>query len=369
MMRFCMVTLAALLLVVAGTTDAAHPSRALASGPSFSPPATKGSLAAQVDRYLRPLTRTGSFGGSILIARDGEVLLSKGYGLANRKRQAPNRPSTEYRIFDLTVQFTALAILQPQERGKLTVQDTICAYLPVCPRRWRAITIHQLLTHTSGIPDFNGLPGFDVARSETPTQIMATAARRPLDFEPGWQFGYSQTNYILLGLIIERVSGQSYETFLHDNIFQPLGMTHTGLLRDGRFVPNLATGYQGIRRASPFDATTPWAAAGLYSTTRDLYTWDQALTNEKLLSKGLLDAMFTPYVSVPPETAIGYGYGWLIGELFNRPARFHGGGAPGFQSVNLWFPRDGVTIIVLSNQGDTDVGSIETRLVPILFGK
>jgi CubicO group peptidase (beta-lactamase class C family) len=249
------------------------------------------------------------------------------------------------------------------------VQDTVCAYLPACPARWHAITIHQLLTHTSGIPDFNVLPGFNIARSLTPTQIMAIAARRRLDFAPGWQFGYSQTNYILLGLIIERASGQSYETFLQANIFRPLGMTHTGLLRDGSFVPKLATGYQGFQRAPPVDATTPWAAAGLYSTTRDLYIWDQALANGKLLSKASLDAMFTPYVSVPPETTIGYGYGWLIGELFKRPARFHGGGAPGFESVNLWFTRDRVTIIVLSNQGAADAGSIETRLVPILFGK
>jgi CubicO group peptidase (beta-lactamase class C family) len=318
--------------------------------------------------YVSGLARSGSFSGAILVARRGTVLLDRGFGLASRATGRRATPATRIRIFDITRQFIAVTVLQLQEEGKLHVQDLACRYLPPCPGRWFPITIHELLTNTSGIPGFGELPGLTLSRRLTPAQIMAIARRRPLDFAPGRGFGYSETGYILLGLIVEKITGEPLAQVLHDRIFGPLGMTNTGLLRDGHVPAGLAHGYDGTHSAQSVDDTTPWAAAGMYSTVNDLYRWDQALTPGTLLSQQSLDAMFTPWVDVPPETEVGYGYGWLVGTLFNRSATFHGGGAPGFQAINLRFPDDGVTIIILSNQGLADMGAMETRVVPILFG-
>jgi CubicO group peptidase (beta-lactamase class C family) len=333
--------------------------------PAQAAPAT---VAQRLNTYVSKLARSGSFSGAILVARQGTILLDRGYGLANRSSGRKATPATRMRIFDITRQFVAVAILQLQEEGKLHVEDLACRYLPSCPGRWFPITIHELLTNTSGIPGFSELPGLALSRRLTPAQVMAIARRRPLDFAPGQGFGYSETDYILLGLILEHVTGRPLAQVLHDRIFAPLGMAGTGLLRDGRVPSGLARGYEGTHPAQPVDDTTPWAAAGMYSTVDDLYRWDQALTPGRLISQESLDAMFTRYVDVPPETEVGYGYGWLVGTIFNRYATFHGGGAPGFEAINLRFPQDGVTMIILSNQALADMGEMETHLVPILFG-
>ena len=325
------------------------------------------SVAAGIDAYLSGLVRAGSFQGSVLIAQNGHVILDRGYGLADRARRLGDGPVTKYRIFDLTREFTAVAILELQDEGKLSVQGLLCSYVSDCPDRWKTVTLHELLSNSSGIPNFAGLRGFRDSSTETPAQIVEMTRGRPLLFQPGSQFGYSATDYVLLGLVIQAVSGESYAAFLRQHVLAPLDLANSGLLTDGMVVSHLARGYADRSLAKRVDATTPWAAGGMFSTVKDLYLWDQALAAGKLLTKQALQEMFTPYVAIPPETEIGYGYGWLIGPLWKHEAIFHGGGSLGYQSVNLMFPGKQLTIIVLSNLGDTDVGSIESVVVPRLL--
>jgi CubicO group peptidase (beta-lactamase class C family) len=356
------VVIAAALLMIWAFANAPLSSQAEAA-------AAATGLATRLDHILTRMTKSGSFSGSVLIAQQGRIVVDRGYGYADHQKHVANRPGTEFRIFDITEQFTAMAILELQEREKLKTSDPVCSYVSGCPPAWRQITIQELLTHTSGIPSFTEFRGYKLGQTLKPRQIIARARAKRLDFAPGSQFAFSQTNYILLGVIIQRVTGESYGAFMAGNVFRPLGLSHSGVLRDNLPVANLAKGYLGSRSAQKVDATTPWADAGMYATAEDLYRWDQSLDTTRLVSQSSLDAMFTAYVAVPPETQIGYGYGWLIGPIFSHDADFHGGGAGGFQSLNLIFPEDRVTIIILSNQALTDTGSMETSLVPAIFGR
>src|SRR5579884_3801699 len=181
--------------------------------------------AAQLDTYLTHLAKDGVLSGAVLVAQNG-MLFSKGYSLADKDARIPNTPQTRFRIGSITKQFTAMAILILQQDGKLHVQDRICLYIPNCPQDWQPITIEQLLTHTSGIPDYTNFPDFVATWTQptTPEQLIARFENMPLEFSPGSVFRYSSSGYILLGYIIERVTGESYATFLQQNIFDPLKM-------------------------------------------------------------------------------------------------------------------------------------------------
>ena len=189
--------------------------------PPLSPTLEPDNLVSKIDKTLSLLTKRESFTGAVLVARNGEVLFSQGYGLADRDKNLPNTPQTKYRLGSISKQFTAMAILVLQTQGKLTVQDPVCRYISECPDSWQDITIHHLLTHIAGIPDFTSFPDYETTRA-TPSSPLQTIARfqdRPLDFKPGEKWSYSNSNYILLGYIIETASGESYETFLQKNIF------------------------------------------------------------------------------------------------------------------------------------------------------
>jgi CubicO group peptidase (beta-lactamase class C family) len=350
--------------------------------------------SSEIDKTLNFLTERESFTGAVLVARNGEVLLSQGYGLADRDKNLPNNPQTKFRLGSLTKQFTAMAILMLQAQGKLTVQDTVCRYIPECPAIWQEITIHHLLTHTSGIPNFTDFPDYETTKA-TPSSPLQTIARfkdRPLDFQPGEKWSYSNSGYILLGYIIEQVSGQSYETFLQQNIFEPMQMKYTGYdQNDG----SLAVGYTGFydhwEKADYIDMTIPYAAGGLYSTIEDLYRWDQVLYTEQLVSQELLRLMFTPHNKIA-DTGLSYGYGWVIGEMNHHYAVSHDGGIKGlatgitrytsnsgngFQGNNIEgfaaeiirYTDDKVTIIILSNRDTTNVGTVSNQIAQIIFGE
>lgn len=321
-------------------------------------------VGSQIDTFLNKITQQGLYSGSVLIARNGTILISKGYGMADREKKIPNTPQTKFRIGSITKQFTAMAILQLQQQGKLDVQDLICKYISDCPTTWKPITIHQLLTHTSGIPDLT----VDLARLTTPSQIVAQISSKPLDFKPGEKWNYSNAGYIVLSAIIEQVSGVQYEQFLQDHILTPLKLQDTGL-DPGQAI--LATGYKDkYDKADIFNASASDGAGGLYSTIEDLYRWDQALYTEQLISKDLLDKMFTPYASLPDDPVVGkvgYGYGWFIVKLFNHRDVGHGGQAPGFSNNIDRFPDDKVTIIYLSNQENVDINTMSSALARIVF--
>ena len=324
-------------------------------------------IRTRVDEYVRAAMAVHSFSGSILVAQNGQAIVSKGFGMANIELAVPNTPQTVFRLGSVTKQFTAMAIMILQERGKLRVNDPACQYLPECPAAWQPLTIRHLLTHTAGIPNYTNFPDFVrvAVLPTTSTELVGRLTDKPLEFPPGEKFAYSNSGYYLLGLIIERASGKSYADFLHEAVFTPLGMTHTGYDSPSRILKNRAAGYARqagvIVNAAYMDMTLPYAAGGLYSTTEDLLRWDQALYTGTLVSEKSLDEMFTPYKG-------GYGYGWSIGRKFDRPEISHGGGIYGFATEIARFPADRVTVIVLSNVETAPAGRMATDLAAIVFG-
>jgi CubicO group peptidase (beta-lactamase class C family) len=326
-------------------------------------------LLPKFEEYAQATAKAEHFSGAILVARDGKVLVSKGYGMADVENDVPNTPETRFRLGSLTKQFTAASILLLQERGKLSVQDSICKYVAPCPEAWQPVTIHHLLSHTGGVPDFTGFPDYARTKRE-PTTVEATIGRfrsLPLDFKPGEDWKYSNSGYVLLGHVVEKVSGKSYESFLRENIFEPLKMTSTGYDHPDQIIKRRARGYAagpdgGVINASYLDMSIPFSAGGLYSTVGDLYLWDQALYGEKILKKSSLDAMFTAVRS-------GYGYGYGVSKLFNRRLATHGGGIEGFSTTIHRFPDDHVTVIVLSNYEDARSGRIARDLAAVAFGE
>lgn len=323
--------------------------------------------ASEVDTYLNSLVHIGSFSGSVLIARNGEVLLTKGYGFADRERKISNTPQTKFRLGSITKQFTAMAIIILEAQDKLDVQDPICKYLTECPETWETITIHHLLTHTSGIPNFTDFPDYS-RTSATPSPPEETIDRfqdEPLDFQPGERWSYSNSGYILLGYIIERVSSQSYEEFLQENIFTPLQMTNTGYDHNQ---DDLAVGYKSIFSKADFiDMSIPYSAGGLYSTVDDLYKWDQAFYTKQLLPQDYLDQIFAAHVAIPSSDGMAYGYGWMVGLEDGRQIITHGGGIEGFVTNIARYPQDKTVIIILSNQQYTSIGIIQPELAKKVF--
>jgi len=329
-------------------------------------------IQATIDEYMKAAVEVERFSGSVLVARDGQVIVSKSYGMANVELDVPNKPNTVFRLASITKQFTAAAIMMLQERGKLNVNDPFCKYLTDCPAAWQPITIRQLLTMTSGIPNVTAMELGPLRGLPVPwDQWLAAVKKKPLDFAPGENFKYANGGYTLLGFIIERQSGKTYGDFLQENIFTSIGMKQTGYEDPRRIIKNRATGYRQL----PGDPITNvpyaemiglFAAGGLYSTTEDLLLWDKALYTDKLLSRKSRDEMFTPFKEMLPGK--GYAYGWWSAKKFGRQELAHGGNLAGFITYIARFPSDRVTVIVLSNNGRGSSGKISNVLSAIVFG-
>ncbi len=336
---------------------------------SVKPVPTNDQITAKVNEYMKAVLQVDGFSGTILIARDGKPIVSRGYGMANIELNVPNTPEKIFRLGSITKQFTGMAISMLQERGKLSVSDPMCNYFADCPDIWKPITIKHLLNHTSGITNYTSFPDF----AKTTIMPVTTAAmadrlkKEKLEFVPGERMSYSNSGYFLLGNIIEKVAGKSYPDFLQENIFTPLGMKQTGYDDPLRIIPNRAAGYQKqageVINASYMDMSVPFAAGSLYSTTGDLLIWDQALYTEKLVSKKSLEEIFTPW-----KGEAGYAYGWGIGKKFGHREISHGGGIYGFATQIARYPDDRVTVVVLSNIQAAPAGQIANNLAAIIFG-
>ncbi len=337
---------------------------------------------SEADAYLSKLTAREEFSGTVLISTNGSVVFAKAYGLANREWNVLNTTNTIFRLGSVTKQFTAMCILILQDEHKLNVTNPVSQYVEDCPKAWRAITIHHLLTHTSGIPNITESPDIeDLER--LPTTVAVTVKRlrdRPLNFEPGTTMKYSNSGYILLGYIIERISGMPYDRFVARNIFEPLGMRESGYDHPAEILPHRASGYckYGTRiiNCMPVAMDLPHAAGGLCSTVGDLFIWDQSLYSSRLVSVGALDLMFTPFKGE-------YCYGWFrynggdsiertsIGGVDfnsgNRVQYWHAGGIRGFQSDVIRFPRERVYIAVLSNLEWANSEGIAEKLSGMYF--
>jgi CubicO group peptidase (beta-lactamase class C family) len=326
-------------------------------------------IAARLDSLLTKLAAESDFTGSALVARGDNILISKGYGEADRAKKTPNTAQTKFRIASVTKEFTSMAILILQAEGRLNVHDRICNYISDCPSTWQAITIHHLLTHTSGIPDYYSSPGWENFTSMvmSPSDIITQFKDKPLDFQPSAGWKYSNSGYVLLGHIIEQVSGMTYGEFLQEKIFSPLKMMDSGYLGD---VEGMAVGYAKVDTVTPAKFEDPsglFASGGLYSTTGDLYLWDKALYTDILISKELREVMLTPHADVPLADN-KYGYGWFIGDTVGHPMVGHTGRIEGFTSFNAYYPEDKTAVVVLCNQWLCDVQSIGIQLTYIAFG-
>ena len=263
-----------------------------------------------------------------------------------------------------------MAILILEKQGKLNVKDPICKYVPDCPSTWESINVKHLLTHTSGIPDFTSFGDYLVTRNvpTTPVQTIARFKDKPLDFQPGEKFSYSNSGYVVLGYNIEQISGQTYEDFLQQSIFTPLNLRDTGYDHNSN---SLAVGYPNRYSTQPadfIDMSIPYSAGGLYSTVDDLYLWEQALSTDQLVPKAYLDEMFATQVVIP-DSGSAYGYGWIVRkDPSGRSIDEHDGGIEGFATVIARYPDDKITIIALSNQQDMDIGLILRLLSNKIFG-
>ncbi len=334
---------------------------------------------ARIDSLVRAFHAVGRFSGAVLVGEGGRVLFEGGAGEANREWHLPNGPAVRFRIASTTKQFTAALVLQLWEEGRLELDAPVGRYLPEYPRpQGDRVTLHHLLTHSSGIPDYVGLPGFyaTIARREhTPAELVALTSALPLEFEPGSRWSYSNSGYVLLGLVIERVTGKPYERVLRERILDPLGLADTGYDRPDEVVERRASGYVAVEGGyanAPFlDPSVVYSAGMLRSTVRDLFRWDGALRAERVFRRPATAArMFTGHVATgaPPGP---YGYGWFVGENTFAGRKVgvvqHGGTIPGF-TAGFWRMDDGRVVVVLDNTMSPAVAEMQKAIAEIVYG-
>jgi CubicO group peptidase (beta-lactamase class C family)/uncharacterized protein YneR len=311
-------------------------------------------LAAYADHLLATSYPADQPGAAALVMKDGQIVLRKGFGMANLELRIPVSPDMVFELGSITKQFTAASILLLQERGQLRVEDEITKYLPDYPTHGQKITVENLLTHTSGIPSYTGLDEWmpRVREDMKITDLIAMFKDKPLEFTPGEKWAYDNSGYILLGAILEKVSGKSYEQFVEEEIFQKLGMAHSRYGHTEELVPLRASGYEkndkGFYNARYLSMTQPYAAGSLMSTVDDLAIWDRALAGETLLKKASLDRMLTSY-KLKSGLATHYGYGMGVSELAGKRLLAHGGGIFGFVTIITRVPDEHLLVVILSN--------------------
>lgn len=353
-----------LLLAPAARAQVSTPPR-----PAVPPDAT---VVSRVDEFMNAEVKVNGFTGAVLLARKGVPVVAKGLAMANVEWQIPNTPQTKFRLGSITKQFTSMAILQLQQMGKLAVQDSVCQHLTPCPDAWKPVTIHHLLTHTSGIPSYTGSPNYGrtMMMPKTTEDMIAGFRDLPLEFTPGEQYKYNNSGYFLLGVIAEKVAGKKYDEIVRDQILKPVGMADTGYDYSQTILPKRAAGYSrdgaALRNAAYVDMSQPYAAGAMYSTVEDLLKWDRALYGDALLPAAARATMFTPFKG-------GYAYGWAVPEpspaTFGRKFIQHGGSINGFSSMIIRLPEEDVTAIVLANSAQAPAGRIAKDLVAIALGE
>jgi CubicO group peptidase (beta-lactamase class C family) len=315
--------------------------------------------AERMQQVVQPYVDAQMFMGSVLVAQNSKVIFSKSYGWADLEWNIPNSPTTRFQIASVTKQFTAAAILLLEERGKLKTDDLVKKYLPDAPAAWDKITIYNLLTMTSGIADHG-------AEYEPTKPDRLVFADKPLDFQPGEKWDYKNTNYLVLGYLLERVSGQSYADFLQENIFKPLGMNDSGLDSNVAIVPHRASGYlpgaDGIENAERPNISGALSAGGLYSTSEDMLRWEIGLFGGKLLTPASLRKMTTAFKH-------DYACGLYVHVVNGRHVIDYDGNNIGFNAQMAYYPDDGLAVIVLANLNGYVTGRITTALAAVMHGE
>jgi len=356
----------ALLSLGTGLSLLPQSSRAASATP------VSGDVSAQLEAVVRSYLEIDRFRGAVLVSYKGETLLRHGWGVANEITGAENTPETAYQIASLTKAFTAMSCVQLDEAGRLSLDDPITRYLPEVIHSEKdgvAITIRHLLSHTSGIPDFLGF--YDVnnpfSYPRTFDQLFLDILEHDLDFTPGTEFFYGNSDYIYAGLIIERVSGLTYENYLKQHIFAPVGMNSSFVVEPPDPAPPIAKGYgvvtgQLVATSDFGRVDLVWSAGGITSTVDDLLRWHEALLGAKLASRAAIDAMYVPVLE-------NYGLGWETQTIAGHRAIEHEGHTIGYDAKLARFLEDDLLIILLSNLQDAPVAEIAEGLAEVVFGQ
>jgi CubicO group peptidase (beta-lactamase class C family) len=324
-----------------------------------------------LDALLSDLQNEDSPAVSVLVSRDGEVLLSKSYGNADLAHHVAATGQTKFRIGSVSKQFTAAAILKLQEDGKLNVKDPLSKFLPDFPRG-DEVTVHHLLTHTSGIKSYTDKPDFygNVAASIRPEELIESFKNDPYDFAPGEGWHYNNSGYFLLGYIVAKVSDMSFDEYLKKQFFDPLHMNDTGVHTSTAILKHEATGYSfadgKFQKALDWDMSRAGGAGALYSTVEDLHKWNEAVFGGNVLSSETLQAAFTPVELKEGVTGLRYGYGWVIDQHRGLRRIVHGGGLHGFLSVLARYPDENLTVVVLHNASPAAPGINPSSLADLL---
>jgi CubicO group peptidase (beta-lactamase class C family) len=337
----------------------------------------------QIDQVFRPLVDASSPGLSVIVLKNAKTAFEGSYGLANLETKTPITPLTDFRLASFTKQFTAMCIMLLVHDGKLSYDDTLTRIFPDFPAYGNAITVRMLLTHTSGLKDYEDIysaqfPGVDDRKIPQikDAQILAMMRQQTsTDFSPGSQWRYSNTGYAMLAMIVEKVSGKPFGTFLHDRIFVPLGMKNTLTYEKGKNeVPNRAFGYTKKDghwiEADQSSTSAVLGDGGIYSNVEDLAKWDRALSEHALLSASEMQAAYTP-VKVPggtkkdDGTPTQYGFGWFLDPYNGRKRTWHSGTTTGFRTFIDRFPDEGLTIIILCNRDDLQPGKLADRVADL----
>ena len=317
-------------------------------------------LIESIEKKLQGIYEPDEPGAAIIAVRDGKIIFRQAYGLANVELQVSMKPDMVFKVGSMTKQFTAVAIMILQERDSLSLDTPITNFFPDYPVYGNVITIRHLLSHTSGIPNYNGTYDFygepewkEVIRDKlSPKEIIEIFKKGPPDFNPGEKWKYCNSGYVLLAKIIEKASGQTYEDFITDNIFEPAGMGHTYFGSDDQLIANLVNGYDkedgAILKAEYMSMSHTFGAGDILTNVDDLAKWMDALGNNKLLRKESLEKCFLPYV-LNNGTKTNYGFGWFIGDFQGRINLYHGGGVYGFVSHGMYLPEEKIYVAVLRN--------------------
>ena len=318
-------------------------------------------VTTKVDDYIRAEMKAQQIPGlSLAVINNGEIVLARGYGLANVEHQVPVKPETIFQSGSVGKQFTATAVMMLVEEGKLSLDDKITKYFTDGPESWNQITVRHLLTHTSGMGDYP--KDFDMRRDYTEDELVQLNRKVPLAFQPGEKYSYSNLAYVMLGVLIHKVSGKFYGDFLHERIFKPLDMSTARVISEADIVPNRAAGYRVVNGqlknqnwVSPSLNTT--ADGAIYLTVYDMAKWDAALYTEKLLKRASLEAMWTP-VKLNNGKTHSYGFGWTLGQVRGHRIVEHGGSWQGFKSQISRYVDDKLTVVVFANQSRANPAKI-----------
>ncbi len=345
------------------------------SAAAISAQPSRNALAARLDSIAAEPVKNGAVAGmAVAVVRGRDTLLYKGYGFADLENQVPVAPATVFRVGSITKQFTSSVIMQLAEQRKLSLDDNITKYIPNFPTHGRTILVRHLLNHTSGIPSYTDVGpifGRIMRQDLSRDSLIAVVANDSLQFEPGTHMYYNNTGYFMLGMIIEKVTGQSYGAYLEANLFKNAGLTNTRYCDARRIIPRRAQGYDkiptGLVNADYLSMELPFAAGSLCSTVGDLVSWTQQLSGGRVVGDASYRAMTTPVV-LPSGRPMTYGYALVSDTISGHRVIGHGGGINGFISYLLHAPQDSVIIAVLSNTSPAPSQGVANALLRVVLG-